>query len=77
MDRRGANEDLKDLYGPGIGEVLSGIQRQENVASLPTQDESEFPEMTMRHRKRSAILKEILKEGGYGDLAKQVSIRGR
>jgi hypothetical protein len=77
VNKRAANEEMKGLYGPGIGDVLQNIQRQDNLASLPTQDESEYPEMTLRHRKRSAILKEILKEGGFGDLAKEVSIRGR
>jgi hypothetical protein len=77
MNRRGADLNMKDLYGPGLSESLDAINRDNNMASVPTQDESEYPVITMKHRKRSAVLKQILKDGGFGDLAREVNIRGR
>ena len=77
MSRRSANEDLKSLYGGGLGDTLAQEIREQNAPSLPTDDESSYPVMTIKHKKRSAVLKEILKNGGYGDLARMVSIKGR
>ncbi len=75
MSKRSAHEDMKSLYPGGIEELLSQRQREENDASLPPQDESEYPVMSLKRKKQAAILRDILKNGGYGDLAKQVSIR--
>jgi hypothetical protein len=75
MNRRGANEDIKNLYGGGIEELLSQQVRDENEPSLPTEMESDYPVMALKRKKQAAILKDILKQGGYGDLARQVSIR--
>lgn len=77
LNRRSANEDLKDLYGGGVGDVLQEMNRDNNIASIPTQDQNDYPVLTLKHRKRSAILKQILKDGGYSDLAREVSVRGR
>lgn len=75
MGTRDAHEDLKNLYGGGLEDLLREQQREDNVASLPSADESEYPVMSIKRKKQAAILKDILRSGGYGDLAKQVSIR--
>lgn len=75
MNHRAADKDMKNLYGGGIEELLSQKMREDNEASLPTMDEADYPVMEMKHKKQAALLRDILKHGGYGDLAKQVSIR--
>lgn len=71
---KGSAAQLKGLYGPGLAETLDQINRENNVASVPTQDESDYPTLGLKHKKRAAVLKQILKDGGYGDLAREVSI---
>ena len=75
MNRRMANEDLKSLYPEGVEELLSQKVRGENEAALPDLDEADYPVMTLKRKKQAAILKSILQEGGYGDLAREVSIK--
>ncbi len=75
MNRRGANEDMKNLYGGGIQDLLSQQTRDENPALPSDMDEGDYPVMTLKRKKQAAILRSILQQGGYGDLAKEVSIK--
>jgi hypothetical protein len=72
---RSARADLKSLYGGGLGDTLAQEIREQNMPSLPTDTEEDYPVMTIKHKRRAAVLKDILKQGGYGDLAKMVNIR--
>lgn len=65
---------MKNLYGPGLSDQLSDELRGQNLASVPT-DPEDYPVLGLKKKKQSSILKEILKNGGYGDLAKMVSIK--
>lgn len=77
MSTRASHEDLKDLYGPGLAEQLNDMKRDDNLASVPTQDPNTYPVLGIKHRKRASLLKEILRNGGYGDLAREVNIKFR
>lgn len=66
---------MKNLYPGGVEELLSGQMRDDNNPSLPTDPETDYPVMALKKKKQSAILKDILNQGGYRDLARQVSIR--
>lgn len=66
---------MKNLYPGGVEELLSSQMRDDNNPSLPTDPETDYPTMVLKRKRQSAILKDILKQGGYGDLSRQVSIR--
>lgn len=74
MNRRQSNADLKALYPDGL-EALLTRQQQEDSPQLPDLDQANYPVMSIKRKKQSSLLKSILQEGGYGDLAKQVSLK--
>ncbi len=75
-----ANPSMESIYGPGLNARLSGRSNGMDDPDAIDEDELE-PQMMgvgahgpmllgLRKRRQSAILKQILKAGGYGDLAK-------
>lgn len=76
---------LKNNYGPGLTQRLQQQLEDENgmtVADNPelaaTALSSMNPDplvMRLRRKRMSALRKQILTNGGYGDLAKMVSFR--
>lgn len=73
----------RDIYGPGIGSRLSDELRAINdpVNAEDADDQPAPPHgpetltMRLKRKRQAALMKEILKTGGYGDLARQVSFR--
>lgn len=76
---------MKALYGPGLAESLADRLADNNAFTAA--DNPEFAPaaateigadplvMRLRRKRMSALRKEILTRGGYGDLAKMVSFR--
>lgn len=81
---RGASADIHGIYGPGLAHQLEAAARNDNGApDLSDFDQDEIGnspagmpgQMTLRlkHKRQSALLRQILKSGGYGDLAKMAA----
>lgn len=70
-----------DPFQPTIGEILGGELRRESLGSTPAQVSEADPgqlgdfRMELKRKRQSALLREMLKSGGYDDLAKMVAIR--
>jgi hypothetical protein len=72
------------LYGDGLSKQLMSDLRAENGLGnaeadhpepLPPAGNAGRYQFYLRRKRQSAMIKQLLKDGGYGDLAKMVSIR--
>lgn len=82
--RGGGGISMAGIYGPGLSAHLEAAARGEAPAQLSVFDEDDVGnapagdhagQLTLRLRKKrqAALLKHILKSGGYGDLARVAS----
>ncbi len=67
-DRR--KQDFADSVGPSYSEV------EDMDPSSHEDDEAHGFRLQLRRKRKSALLKRMLMDGGYGDLAKTVSVKG-
>lgn len=81
---KGATAQMRDIYGPGLASHLEATARNEGPANLaafgdddmtnaPGGDPTTQMTLRLRHKRRAALLKQILKSGGYGELARVAS----
>lgn len=75
------------MYGlaPGLLQLLKDKKREEAVgAPIPMQQEpAEFEDFTegphlqfaLKKKRRALMMKKMLEDGGYGDLARMINIR--
>lgn len=74
-------------YGPTLGQLLSGRSiGHPDVENLDLDDPDELAarsdisspahmQLRLKKKRQAAIMKQILKNGGYGDLARMTNIR--
>ena len=61
-------QDFADSVGPGFDQV----DAQDPIAH---EDDEHGFRLQLRRKRKSAMLKRMLLDGGYGDLAKSVSVK--
>jgi len=76
-----------NLYGPSIGQLLSQrglggggvedieLEDPEELAARYEPGSAGYIQLQLKRKRQGAIMKQILKNGGYGDLARMVNVR--
>ena len=74
-------------YGPSLGELLSGqpigdpavenldLDDPDELAARSDLSKPRLMQLRLKKRQQAALMKQILKNGGYGDLARMTNIR--
>ncbi len=68
------SEKRKEEYASSVAPGYAEAEAMDPIGSTHNEEEPQF-RLQLRRKRKSAMLKRMLVDGGYGDLAKTVTVR--